>query len=542
MEFMMQNENRGIFSAFETYIDMLINLIAFVISYIFVIMIDRSGTVLVELVHPATIVILFLNMLLSSFVYHILNLYRPTRYMKPYRSFPEVFKVNVVYFGSMAVISAFVTRVGYRQFIMFWILFSAIISTAFLTFKRHIIKVILALLRSSSKYHLRKVIIVGDNTAAASDYIKEVASNSQYGTLVIGYVGDKINSEEVEIEKLGSFKDLAKILDKYRPTDVVFAIDAYDKRHLIRLVNMCDDRCIKVYFLPVIYGFFKNSRQIEQIGSVPLINIHSTPLDNPANAALKRAFDIFGSLFLILLTFPVMLFAAIGVYASSPGPIFFKQKRVGRLGKYFTMLKFRSMRVNADSNKAWTTGADPRKTRFGTFLRRTAIDELPQLFNVLAGSMSLVGPRPEIPVFVEHFKEIVPLYMIKHYVKPGITGLAQIKGFRGDTSIEARIHEDIEYIENWSIMLDLYVLFKTPFKALNKNEKYVESSDAEGDETDDTHEVAFIPTESDSKAEVRVVPEAAATEEAKAPTQDENSSRKPEEALGENNEKEKGNE
>ena len=542
MEFMMQNENRGIFSAFETYIDMLINLIAFVISYIFVIMIDRSETVLVELVHPATIVILFLNMLLSSFVYHILNLYRPTRYMKPYRSFPEVFKVNVVYFGSMAVISAFVTRVGYRQFIMFWILFSAIISTAFLTFKRHIIKVILALLRSSSKYHLRKVIIVGDNTAAASDYIKEVASNSQYGTLVIGYVGDKINSEEVEIEKLGSFKDLAKILDKYRPTDVVFAIDAYDKRHLIRLVNMCDDRCIKVYFLPVIYGFFKNSRQIEQIGSVPLINIHSTPLDNPANAALKRAFDIFGSLFLILLTFPVMLFAAIGVYASSPGPIFFKQKRVGRLGKYFTMLKFRSMRVNADSNKAWTTGADPRKTRFGTFLRRTAIDELPQLFNVLAGSMSLVGPRPEIPVFVEHFKEIVPLYMIKHYVKPGITGLAQIKGFRGDTSIEARIHEDIEYIENWSIMLDLYVLFKTPFKALNKNEKYVESSDAEGDETDDTHEVAFIPTESDSKAEVRVVPEAAATEEAKAPTQDENSSRKPEEALGENNEKEKGNE
>lgn len=538
----MQNENRGIFSAFETYIDMLINLIAFVISYIFVIMIDRSETVLVELVHPATIVILFLNMLLSSFVYHILNLYRPTRYMKPYRSFPEVFKVNVVYFGSMAVISAFVTRVGYRQFIMFWILFSAIISTAFLTFKRHIIKVILALLRSSSKYHLRKVIIVGDNTAAASDYIKEVASNSQYGTLVIGYVGDKINSEEVEIEKLGSFKDLAKILDKYRPTDVVFAIDAYDKRHLIRLVNMCDDRCIKVYFLPVIYGFFKNSRQIEQIGSVPLINIHSTPLDNPANAALKRAFDIFGSLFLILLTFPVMLFAAIGVYASSPGPIFFKQKRVGRLGKYFTMLKFRSMRVNADSNKAWTTGADPRKTRFGTFLRRTAIDELPQLFNVLAGSMSLVGPRPEIPVFVEHFKEIVPLYMIKHYVKPGITGLAQIKGFRGDTSIEARIHEDIEYIENWSIMLDLYVLFKTPFKALNKNEKYVESSDAEGDETDDTHEVAFIPTESDSKAEVRVVPEAAATEEAKAPTQDENSSSKPEEALGENNEKEKGNE
>ena len=492
----MQNENRGVFSAFETYIDMLINMIAFIISYIFVIMIDSSETALVELLHPVTIIILFFNMLMTSFVYHMLNVYRPLRYMKPYRSLPEILKVNLIYFGALSAIAAFLTRAEYKQFILFWILFSAILSTAFLAFKRHTIKVVLALLRTR-QYHLRKVIIVGDNTAAASDYIKEVASNSQYGTLVIGYVGDKIDPNEIELEKLGSFKDLAKILDKYRPTDVVFAIDAYDKRHLIRLVNMCDDRCIKVYFLPVIYGFFKNSRQIEQIGSVPLVNIHSTPLDNPANAAIKRAFDIVGSLFLILLTSPVMLAAAIGVYFTSPGPIFFKQKRVGRMGKYFTMLKFRSMRVNSDSNKAWTTGQDPRKTKFGTFLRRTAIDELPQLFNVLAGSMSLVGPRPEIPVFVEHFKEIVPLYMIKHYVKPGITGLAQIKGFRGDTSIEARIHEDIEYIENWSFMLDLYVLFKTPFKAINKNEKYVPSSDSEN-EGEEKHEVAFIPMESDS--------------------------------------------
>ena len=501
----MHNDNRGVFSAFETYIDMFINLVSFIISYVFVIMIDGP---IVELFHPVTITMLFLNMLMASFVYHMLNLYRPTRYMKPYRSFPEIFKVNAVYFGALSVMSAFLTRLSYKHFIMFWILFSALLSTAFLTFKRHFIKVILALLRTR-QYHLRKVIIVGDNTAAAADYVKEVAANSQYGTLVLGYVGDKIDSEEVEVEKLGSFKDLAKILDKYRPTDVVFAIDSYDKRHLIRLVNMCDDRCIKVYFLPVIYGFFKNSRQIEQVGSVPLVNIHSTPLDNPANAALKRAFDIIGSLFLILLTSPIMIFAAVGVYFTSPGPILFKQKRVGRMGKYFTMLKFRSMRVNSDSNKAWTTGQDPRKTKFGTFLRRTAIDELPQLFNVLAGSMSLVGPRPEIPVFVEHFKEIVPLYMVKHYVKPGITGLAQIKGFRGDTSIEARIHEDIEYIENWSFMLDLYVLFKTPFKALNKNEKYVEASGEDGAE--DLSEVSFIPTESDSAPVTDKKPDASDT-------------------------------
>jgi lipopolysaccharide/colanic/teichoic acid biosynthesis glycosyltransferase len=143
------------------------------------------------------------------------------------------------------------------------------------------------------------------------------------------------------------------------------------------------------------------------------------------------------------------------------------------MGKRFTMLKFRSMRDSADAEAAWTTDLDERKTRFGTFLRRTAIDELPQLFNVFLGDMSLVGPRPEIPSFVEYFKNDVPLYMVKHYVKPGMTGLAQVKGLRGDTSIEDRIHADIAYIENWSFWLDILILVKTPFVAFNKNEKYV---------------------------------------------------------------------
>ena len=466
----MQNENRGILSAVESYIDMLINVIAILISYLFVVMLKWID-VTINITHPYAIIVIFANVLVASFVYHIMNLYKPARYLRPFRSFPQVFNANAVFFGTNTIITTFVARPGYRQFLLFWILFSAILSTIFLTFKRHVIKAVLQVLREK-QYNLRKVILIGDNAQTAQSYVKEIASNSQYGMMVIGYVGDKMNPEDVGVEKLGSFSELEKILEKYKPTDAVFAIDAYDKRRLIKLVNMCDDRCIKVFFLPVIYGFFKNSRQIEQLGNIPTINIHSTPLDNKANAFMKRTVDIFGSFALIILTLPIMIFAAVGVCISSPGPIFFKQKRVGRLGKRFTMLKFRTMRVNAESDKAWTTGDDPRKTRFGTFLRRTAIDELPQLFNVFLGSMSLVGPRPEIPVFVEHFKDIVPLYMIKHYVKPGITGLAQIKGFRGDTSIEARIHEDIDYIENWSLMLDFYVLLKTPLKAINKSEKF----------------------------------------------------------------------
>ena len=469
----MHNGNRSIFSVLENYLDMLINILAILAAYVLSVVVANEERVeYIKIESPITVALIFFNVLLISFTYHALGMYRHDRYMKVYHSFPEVLRANLIYFGIMTSIMAIITRVGYREFLLWWFLFSAVLSTAFLTFKRHIIKAVLRALRRSD-LNLKRVIIVGDNTQTAEDYIKQAEANANYGIVVLGYVGDKIQPS-VGAEKLGTFKDLAKILDKYHPTDVVFAIDAYDKRHLIKLVNMCDDRCIKVYFLPVIYGFFKNQRQIEQIGSLPIINVHSTPLDNGANALVKRLVDIVGSLALIILTLPIMIFAAIGVRLSSPGPILFKQTRVGKLGKKFVMLKFRSMKVNRGANRTWTKGDDKRKTKFGTFLRKTAIDELPQLFNVLGGSMSLVGPRPELPVFVQHFKEDVPLYMVKHYVKPGITGLAQIKGLRGDTSVVDRIHEDIAYIENWSLLLDIYILLKTPFKAFNKSERYVD--------------------------------------------------------------------
>ena len=163
--------------------------------------------------------------------------------------------------------------------------------------------------------------------------------------------------------------------------------------------------------------------------------------------------------------------AAIGVKLSSPGPIIFRQERVGKNKKLFKMFKFRSMRVNSEENTAWTTDDDPRKTRFGSFIRKTSIDELPQFFNVLRGEMSLIGPRPELPHFVEQFKETVPLYMLKHLVRPGITGWAQVNGFRGDTSIEGRVEHDIWYIEHWTLGLDLRICFLTAFGGIVNKEK-----------------------------------------------------------------------
>ena len=484
----MPNNRRRIANIVETYLDILLNIIAIIISYFFSIII--RGEQVVPLNSPVTLLLIALNLLCMTFVYTTLNMYRPNRYAYRFRSIYEPIRANLLYFGAMAVLIAFLARDGYTDFFLYWTLFAFVLSTAFLTFKRHLIKTILASWRNK-RFTLRKIIIVGDNAANAKEYIKQATASGQYGTMILGYVGDKIAAEDIGVERLGSISKLSEVLDKYKPTDAVFAIDAYDKRRIINLVNQCDDRCVKVYFLPVIYGFFKTSRQIEQTGSIPLINIHSTPLDSATNAALKRAVDILGSLALIILTSPIMLAAAIGVRISSPGPIFFRQIRVGKMGKKFMMLKFRSMRVNSLSNKGWTTDTDSRKTKFGNFIRKTSIDELPQLFNVLRGDMSLVGPRPEIPVFVEQFKETIPLYMVKHYVKPGMTGLAQIKGLRGDTSVEDRIHEDIEYIENWTFWLDIAILLKTPMKAVNKNEKYVEAA-VEGDLLDDETTRDFV--------------------------------------------------
>ena len=230
---------------------------------------------------------------------------------------------------------------------------------------------------------------------------------------------------------------------------------------------MCEKTGTKASIIPFYAAYLPSNPQIDDLDGLALINLRRIPLDNLGNAFLKRAEDILGSLVLILLTSPLMLIAAVGVKLSSPGPILFCQERVGRDKKVFRMYKFRSMRVNTKQQTGWSTDTDPRKTRFGALIRKCSIDELPQLFNVLRGDMSLVGPRPEVPFYVEQFKEEIPRYMVKHQVRPGITGWAQVCGFRGDTSIEKRIEHDLYYIENWNLLFDVKILLMTVFKAVN---------------------------------------------------------------------------
>ena len=269
----------------------------------------------------------------------------------------------------------------------------------------------------------------------------------------------------------GGLDRLAEFLATNEIDEVVAALESSQADKIAGIVSECEKYGVRISMIPYFSDVMSSRATIREMGDVKLLNFRSLPLDNLTNAMVKRLFDIFGSLFLIILTSPVMLFVAIGTRLSSPGPVLFRQERIGRNKKSFTMLKFRSMRVTGTENTGWTTDDDPRKTRFGSFIRKFSLDELPQFFNVLAGQMSLIGPRPELPYFVEQFADEIPMYQVRHQVRPGITGWAQVNGFRGDTSIPERVKYDVWYIENWSFALDIKILFRTVFGGMINSEK-----------------------------------------------------------------------
>ncbi len=317
-------------------------------------------------------------------------------------------------------------------------------------------------------FNQKRVIVVGDGPLARQ-YIDAVAKNRGYGFTVVGYIGRPGAIKNVPC--LGGVDDLAAEIAGPEIDEVVAALDAEKTALVPELIQITEKQGTRICVIPSYNDYIPTCTTIEAVGNCKLISVRTIPLDSPLNAGAKRAMDILGSLVAIVLSSPLMLLAVIGTKLSSPGPVIFRQQRVGLNKKLFTMYKFRSMRVNAAQDTAWSKNEDPRKTRFGSFLRKTSIDELPQFFNVLRGDMSLVGPRPEIPHFVEQFRETIPLYMVKHRVRPGITGWAQVNGYRGDTSIDERIKCDIWYIENWSLTLDIRILFRTVFGGMLNSEK-----------------------------------------------------------------------
>jgi len=340
-----------------------------------------------------------------------------------------------------------------------------------LSLKRIILRKTLRELRKKG-YNQKLVVLIGDGPVAKS-YLQAINREKELGYRAIGYVAKgKGRKPERDLRYLGSFEELEEVLEKWQPDEVVSAIEMEDYPRTPGIVAACEKTGVKLSIIPFYGKYMPSNPQFDAIGNIRLMNIRRIPLDNWANGVVKRTMDVVGSLLLLILSSPAMLICAVGVRLSSPGPIIFKQERVGRGKKPFYMYKFRSMRVNETQETAWSSDHDDRKTKFGAFMRKCSLDEIPQFWNVLKGDMSLVGPRPELPHFVEQFKEEIPRYMVKHQVRPGITGWAQVNGFRGDTSIKARVEHDIYYIEYWSVLMDIKILFMTVFggKFLNKEQ------------------------------------------------------------------------
>ena len=333
------------------------------------------------------------------------------------------------------------------------------------------------LLRNVIRYILRRVRRMGHNldhmilvgySRSAEQYIDRILANPEWGYRVSGILDDDmpVGSEYKEIKVIGSIGDLDMILAENKMDEIAITLGLDEYGKLERVVNVCEKSGVHTKIIPDYNNIIPTRPYTEDVQGLPVVNIRKIPLSNTFNRMVKRVIDILGSIVAIILSSPIMLGTVIAIKVTSPGPLIFKQERIGYKNKPFYMYKFRSMVVQKeeDEEKEWTTKNDPRVTPVGKFIRRMNIDELPQLFNILRGDMSLVGPRPERPQFVEKFKEEIPRYMVKHQVRPGLTGWAQVNGYRGDTSIRKRIEYDLYYIENWTLGFDIKIILLTFFK------------------------------------------------------------------------------
>jgi len=352
-------------------------------------------------------------------------------------------------------------------FVLFYIL-CVLLEMLSRTFIRNVLRAI-----RKKGFNVKYVLLVG-YSRAAEEYINRIRTNPQWGYVIRGILDDTIEAgtEYKGIKVLGRIDNLNIILPDNKLDEIAITLALREYGRLEEIVGLCEKSGVHTKFIPDYNSVIPSRPYTEDLQGLPVINIRHVPLTNTMNAAAKRVADIFLTSMALVIASPIMLLCTVIIKCTSRGPIIYKQQRVGMHNRSFWMYKFRSMQEQTieEEKNGWTTKDDPRVTSFGKFMRKTSLDELPQLFNIFMGKMSIVGPRPERPQYVEKFKEEIPRYMIKHQVRPGLTGWAQVNGYRGDTSIQKRIEYDLFYIENWTMSFDFRIMFLTIFKGfINKN-------------------------------------------------------------------------
>ncbi len=465
----MIRDNQRYMTVMKVILDVIIMIIAYLIS-----MFIAFGKVMENYLSFRGYMFILAGMIVVYLIlYRTFNLYNPKKLLGYFRLVGNILASNIVGIMLLTLFLYLFRKHGnIMHFSIKVVVWFFILNTMMQIIERFAARKFLAYYRGQSA-HQRHVLLVG-YSPASSRLIDAIKRNPGWGCAIDGILDDivDIGTEYRHVRVTGRLDKLSDILADQNTdeVDITLPLAAYGK--LGEIVATCEKYGIHTKFIPDYSEVINSNPVTGDMDGVAVINIRNVPLADPVNRFVKRLVDIIGSLFFIILFSPVMLITAIAVKLSSPGPIIFKQRRVGFHNKEFNMYKFRSMAVQdpKEEKKGWTTKGDPRVTKVGKFIRKTSIDELPQFFNVLFGTMSIVGPRPERKQFVEEFMEEIPRYNVKHQVRPGITGWAQVNGLRGDTSISERIKYDIYYIENWTIWFDIKIMFLTVFKGfVNKN-------------------------------------------------------------------------
>ena len=463
----MIKENQKHFNRLHVVLDAFVIIIAYFIAWMikFLFLDGSVGALPFRIYAVAILPIVPVYLLL----YYLFSLYTPKRVQGRRLEMWNIIKANTVGIALILGILYLIKMMHFsRELLAIFYFVNVLLETGL----RNLIRYFLRSMRKNG-YNLKHILLVG-YSHAAEEYIDRIIANPQWGYKIRGILDDHVEAgtEYKGVKVLGRIANLMVILPQNRLDEIAITLGLNEYYRLEEIVALCEKSGVHTKFIPDYNRVIPTKPYTEDILGLPVINIRHVPLTNTYYAFLKRLMDIVGSVCAIVIFSPVMLFSVIMIKLTSPGPLIFKQERVGLHNRPFMMYKFRSMEVQAPEKEKtrWTVKDDPRVTGFGKFMRKTSIDELPQLFNVLKGEMSLVGPRPERPFFVEKFKEEIPRYMIKHQVRPGITGWAQVNGYRGNTSIRKRIEYDLYYIENWTLGLDIKILILTIFKGfINKN-------------------------------------------------------------------------
>jgi len=464
-ELLMIRENQRTFNYIQILIDLTMVFIALAVAFWFRFS-NYQGS---HLEFNSYIPTLILLVPLHFFLYYTLGLYEPRRRKSLSYEVGKIIKANLLSMMILLSLLYLVKEINYsRQVFILFVILTCILTI----FERVLLRTVLYNIRKHG-YNKKYVLIVGTGRLSRR-LISKLKDNKYLGYEITGIIGDDVTiGNKIDgVPVIGEIDEFESVIKNREIDEIFITISVKEYEKFRKIIKVCEKSGVRTQIVPDYARFIPAKPHIDDIDGIPLINIRHVPLDNFLKAFGKRTFDILVASIGLLIFLPLFLIIAICIKSDSLGPILFAQERVGLNKKSFMMYKFRTMKVQTAKNSdlQWTIKEDPRKTRLGNLLRRTSLDELPQLWNVLIGEMSLVGPRPERPFFVVQFKERVPRYMVKHHVRPGITGWAQINGWRGDTSIRKRIECDIYYIENWTFIFDLKIIFLTIFKGfVNKN-------------------------------------------------------------------------